>query len=194
MRRVVASHLRFARPGLEEALNYNVLQRIIYLAVIFGLFPLLIWTGLAMSPVFTPVFPTLVNSSWRPPERTYDPLLRSDCLGSLCSLVHCDGLVRGLSAARRIHNHGTHVSPKGGRVSNFLSRRKLLTAGLATAGGAVGLSAAARLADRYGLIPPDWGGVWGLGETLTHACQRAIVSSIPWPVNSTEAMCPKWLR
>ena len=61
-------------------------------------------------------------------------------------------------------------------MSNFLSRRKVLTAGLATAGGAVGLAAAARLADRYGLIPPDWGGVWGLGETLTHACQRAIVS------------------
>ena len=61
MRRVVASHLRFARPGRKEALSYNVLQRIIYLAVIFGLFPLLIWTGLAMSPALTSVFPTLVT-------------------------------------------------------------------------------------------------------------------------------------
>ena len=61
LRRAVGSHLRFARPGLEEALTYNVLQRITYLAVIFGLFPLLIWTGLAMSPALTSVFPALVT-------------------------------------------------------------------------------------------------------------------------------------
>jgi DMSO/TMAO reductase YedYZ molybdopterin-dependent catalytic subunit len=61
-------------------------------------------------------------------------------------------------------------------MSSFLSRRKLLAAGLTTAGTAAGLTIAARLANRYGLIPPDWGGVWGPGETLTYACQRAIVS------------------
>ncbi len=61
-------------------------------------------------------------------------------------------------------------------MSSFLSRRKLLTAGLTTAGGVLGLTAAARLADRYGIIPPDWGGLWGPGETLTYACQRMLVS------------------
>jgi thiosulfate reductase cytochrome b subunit len=60
-RREVASHLRFERPSQEEAPGYNVLQRITYLVVIFGLFPLLIWTGLAMSPALTSVFPTLVT-------------------------------------------------------------------------------------------------------------------------------------
>ncbi|HEX5228085.1 MAG TPA: oxidoreductase, partial [Bryobacteraceae bacterium] len=55
------------------------------------------------------------------------------------------------------------------------SRRNLLRAGL-TAGGATGLAVAAKLADRYGLIPPDWGGVWGPGETLTYASQRLLMS------------------
>ena len=54
-----------------------------------------------------------------------------------------------------------------------LSRRKLLTAGLATTGA---LGVAARLADRYGLIPPDSGGIWGPGETLTYATQRLLMS------------------
>jgi thiosulfate reductase cytochrome b subunit len=61
LRRAVASQLRFERPRQEEALRYNVLQRITYLAVIFGLFPLMIWTGLAMSPALTSVFPALVT-------------------------------------------------------------------------------------------------------------------------------------
>ena len=57
-----------------------------------------------------------------------------------------------------------------------LSRRKLITTGLATAAGASGLAVAARLADRYGLIPPDHGGIYGVGETLTYASQRLLTS------------------
>ncbi len=48
----IARHLRFRRPGEEEAWSYNVLQRLTYLLVIFVLFPLVIWTGLAMSPAY----------------------------------------------------------------------------------------------------------------------------------------------
>src|SRR5208337_3564848 len=55
-----------------------------------------------------------------------------------------------------------------------LSRRKLITAGLATAAGASGLAVAAKLAARYGLIPPDHGGIYGAGETLTYAAQRLL--------------------
>ena len=33
---------------------------------------------------------------------------------------------------------------------------------------------AARLAQKYGLIPPDHGGIYGLGETLTYASQRLL--------------------
>jgi DMSO/TMAO reductase YedYZ molybdopterin-dependent catalytic subunit len=58
----------------------------------------------------------------------------------------------------------------------MISRRKLITTGLAAAAGASGLAVAAYLADRYGLVPPDHGGIYGIGETLTYAAQRLLMS------------------
>jgi DMSO/TMAO reductase YedYZ molybdopterin-dependent catalytic subunit len=55
-----------------------------------------------------------------------------------------------------------------------LSRRKLIKTGLAAAAGVSGLGVAARLAEKYGLIPPDHRGLYGLGETLTYASQRLL--------------------
>lgn len=55
-----------------------------------------------------------------------------------------------------------------------LSRRKLITAGVAAAAGATGIAAVAKLAGHYGLIPPDSGGIYGPGETLTYAAQRLL--------------------
>ena len=55
-----------------------------------------------------------------------------------------------------------------------LSRRQLITTGLAATAGASGLGVAAKLAERYGLIPPDAGGLYGAGETLTYAAQRLL--------------------
>lgn len=57
----IIRHLRFERPGKEEAWSYNVLQRLTYLLVIFVLCPLMIWTGLAMSFGFTSAFPLAVR-------------------------------------------------------------------------------------------------------------------------------------
>jgi thiosulfate reductase cytochrome b subunit len=59
---VVSSHLHLKRPSEEESLTYNVLQRMAYLTVVFLLFPLVVWTGLAMSPAVTSVFPILVTA------------------------------------------------------------------------------------------------------------------------------------
>jgi thiosulfate reductase cytochrome b subunit len=59
--RVVSSHLRFERPGAETSLAYNLLQRLTYLAVVFVLLPLLIWTGFAMSPAIVSAFPVVVT-------------------------------------------------------------------------------------------------------------------------------------
>jgi thiosulfate reductase cytochrome b subunit len=56
----IADHLRFKPPSEEEAWSYNLLQRLTYLLVIFVLFPLVIWTGLAMSPAIASVFPGAV--------------------------------------------------------------------------------------------------------------------------------------
>lgn len=58
---VIASHLHFKRPSEPDAWSYNVLQRITYLFVIFILFPLVIWTGLALSPAFDSAVPAAVN-------------------------------------------------------------------------------------------------------------------------------------
>ena len=57
---------------------------------------------------------------------------------------------------------------------SLISRRKLITTGVATAAGFAGLTAAARVAGRYGLVPPDAGGFYGPGETLTYAAQRLL--------------------
>ena len=60
-----------------------------------------------------------------------------------------------------------------------ISRRKLITTGLAATAGLGGVAAAAHLARRYGLIPPDHGGIYGPGETLTYAAQRILGAHAP---------------
>jgi thiosulfate reductase cytochrome b subunit len=56
----IAKSLRRAPPKDTGVHSYNVLQRTAYLVVIFVLFPLVIWTGLAMSPSFTSAVPESV--------------------------------------------------------------------------------------------------------------------------------------
>jgi hypothetical protein len=57
-------------------------------------------------------------------------------------------------------------------MGQLITRRRLITTGL----GASGLIVAAQLANRYGLIPPDNNGIFGIGETLTYAAQRVLMS------------------
>ena len=61
-------------------------------------------------------------------------------------------------------------------MSNLITRRKLITTGLALTAGASGLAVAASIANRYGLIPPDDVGILGIGETLTYAAQRVLTA------------------
>jgi len=58
---VIGHHLRFVERSAADAWSYNVLQRLTYLFVIFILFPLVIWTGLALSPAFDSALPATVN-------------------------------------------------------------------------------------------------------------------------------------
>jgi thiosulfate reductase cytochrome b subunit len=58
---VIAQHLRFRQASEEEAWSYNVLQRLTYLLVVFVLFPLVVWTGLAMSPGIVSAMPAAVS-------------------------------------------------------------------------------------------------------------------------------------
>lgn len=61
----------------------------------------------------------------------------------------------------------------------MITRRRILSTALTGLAGATGLAVAARLADRYGLIPPDHGGLYGVGETLTYASQRLLTAHGP---------------
>jgi thiosulfate reductase cytochrome b subunit len=56
---VIAKYLHRTPP--DDTRSYNVMQRTAYLIVIFILFPLVIWTGLAMSPAFDSAVPVAVN-------------------------------------------------------------------------------------------------------------------------------------
>jgi len=59
---VIARYLRRAPTDGGEARRYNAVQKIAYMAVIFILFPLVIWTGLALSPAFDSAVPIAVNA------------------------------------------------------------------------------------------------------------------------------------
>ena len=62
LRRNLAPKGKLSWRDSGDARTYNPVQRATYLLVIFGLFPLVIWTGLAMSPAFVSAFPAAVTS------------------------------------------------------------------------------------------------------------------------------------
>ena len=165
--------MRFKRPGEEEAWSYNVLQRLTYLFVIFVLFPLVIWTGLAMSPAIASVFPSAVTVlGGQQSARTIHFFVSVFLF--LFLLVHILMVcLAGFRNRMRAMITGRAGTDKERTMSN-ISRRKLITTGLAATAGASGLAVADGLAERYGLIPPDHGGLYGPGETLTYAAQRIL--------------------
>jgi Ni/Fe-hydrogenase b-type cytochrome subunit len=57
----IKDHARLNFPRGEAALRYNILQKISYIAVIFVFLPLMILTGLAMSPSMDAAWPWLVD-------------------------------------------------------------------------------------------------------------------------------------
>jgi thiosulfate reductase cytochrome b subunit len=60
--RVMSVHLRLEERGDGHGHSYNVLQRFSYLAVVLVVTPLMIWTGMAMSPAVVSVFPFFATS------------------------------------------------------------------------------------------------------------------------------------
>ena len=59
----IRAHAQLRFPTGEAALKYNILQKISYVAVIFLLLPLMILTGLAMSPFMDAAWPWLLEVS-----------------------------------------------------------------------------------------------------------------------------------
>ena len=56
----IVEHLRLRFPSGDEALRYNVLQKLAYLSVVIA-FPILILAGLTMSPAVDAAFPWLLT-------------------------------------------------------------------------------------------------------------------------------------
>jgi thiosulfate reductase cytochrome b subunit len=54
-------HLRLRFPKGEAARRYNVLQKLAYLGVLLALLPLMVLTGMTMSPSLDAIFPILVE-------------------------------------------------------------------------------------------------------------------------------------
>ncbi len=80
-------YLRGSWADDDDGFSYNVLQKAAYLVVIFVLFPLIIWTGLAMSPSFTSAFPaTAALLGGRQSARTIHFVV--SCLLLLFLIVH----------------------------------------------------------------------------------------------------------
>ena len=59
--RSIVDHLRFRHPQGEAARDYNVLQKLAYLVVIFVLLPLIVLAGWAMSPWLNSLLPGWVD-------------------------------------------------------------------------------------------------------------------------------------
>jgi len=57
----IREHARLRFPTGEAALRYNILQKFSYISVIFVLLPLMILTGLTMSPAMDAAWPWLLD-------------------------------------------------------------------------------------------------------------------------------------
>jgi DMSO/TMAO reductase YedYZ molybdopterin-dependent catalytic subunit/thiosulfate reductase cytochrome b subunit len=171
---VIRSHLRFERSSEAELATYNVLQRLSYTTVVFVLSPVMIWTGLAMSPAVTSVLPFLVTSlGGQQTARTVHFFVA--CSLVLFLLVHVAMVCQtGFRSRMRAMITGRGPAMRDAVVRPGLSRRELIKTGLGALAGVGALGAAVRLADRCGLIPANHRGIYGLSETLTYAGQRLL--------------------
>ena len=59
--KAINDHVRLRHPTGEAAKRYNVLQKLAYMGVLFGIAPVIILTGLAMSPMIDTAFPWLLS-------------------------------------------------------------------------------------------------------------------------------------
>lgn len=58
--KAIKDHLVLRHPKGEEAKRYNVLQKLTYVVILFGVAPVIVLTGLTMSPTIDTVFPWLL--------------------------------------------------------------------------------------------------------------------------------------
>jgi thiosulfate reductase cytochrome b subunit len=171
---VISGHFRRRLvPADERSSPYNKRQRLAYLLVVFGLFPLIIWTGLAMSPALTSTFPFLVTLAGGHQSARTTHFVAS---GGLLLFVGGHIVMVGLSGFRR--RVGAMIMdpapPDDARDLVLPGRRRLIFAGIGVAAAGVPLGMALK---RAGLIPPDASGLLGVGDSITYATHRGLTST-----------------
>jgi DMSO/TMAO reductase YedYZ molybdopterin-dependent catalytic subunit/thiosulfate reductase cytochrome b subunit len=174
---VITGHFRrhlMPAPATRSS-PYTTRQRLVYLSMLFGLFPVIVWTGLSMSPALTSVFPLLVT------------VVGGQQSARTIHFVASAGLllfVAGHIMAVGRHGFRRRVAPMitdaalPDDVRDLVAqpgRRRLIVAGMGAAVAGVSFSVAGL--KRAGLVPPDASGLLGVGETMTYATHRALLSN-----------------
>jgi len=154
---------------------YTTRQRLAYLSVLFALFPVIVWTGLAMSPALTSVFPLLVTLvGGQQSART----IHFAASGGLLLFVAGHIAMVGRSGFRQrvgpmITDAALPDDPRD--LVAQPGRRRLIVAGIGAAVTGVPFGIAGL--KRAGLVPPDATGLLGVGDTMTYATHRALMST-----------------
>ena len=174
IREVVASHLRRPRRDARPAPAYNVLQRLAYAFVVFVLLPLMICTGLAMSPAVTSVVPAVVTVfGGQQSARTIH--FFAACALTLFVVMHVVLVWQaGFTSPPARDDHRTQRPrancTKGRSMSENFSRRRLIRTGLGALAGAGAVGAAASVMDRVRADPGELPrGLWP--ERDAHLCR-----------------------
>ena len=166
-------HIRLKFPQGEEAKRYNVLQKLAYLIVALVLLPLMLATGLAMSPGMDAGYPFLLDMfGGRQSARTIHFIAASGIV--LFVVVHLVMvLITGVWNNLRSMITGRYVIklPEGQLSAKAkLDRRRFLTRGLAIAGAALAGGCDSELSEQ-----PWVKRILDKAETLTYASQRALI-------------------
>ena len=171
--REIVAHLRLHFPRGAAAKRYNVLQQLTYLLVVFVLFPLMILTGLTMSPGIDSAVPQLLTLFG---GRQTARLIHFVAASSLVAFRHRasrDGAGLGRLEQSALDDHRlvrSRQSEDDRCPSNHPHRRDLLRA-LAAIGG-LALSGCDRLASE-----PRLRSVLDAANSLTYKVQRLLIGA-----------------
>src|SRR5262249_45462064 len=116
---------------------------------------------------------------WRASVGKNSPFLCYKCTRGVRRWSRRDGVSGGLQQPDAGNDQRPRSAGEGELMSSFLSRRRFITGAVTASVAASSAGVAGFLAKRNGLIPPDHGGLFGIGETLTYASHRVLLSRQP---------------
>ena len=112
--RAILDHARLRFPKGDEALRYNVLQKLAYLSVVIA-FPVLVLAGLTMSPAMDAAFPWLIHAVPRAPVGADHPLPPRGLPRRLRRRPPRDGAAVGRRQQHALDDHRPLPHPGGKR-------------------------------------------------------------------------------